>query len=282
MLFGIKAVEAKYSRSMTQSLFPATMQDQLQAKLQELNARAERGHIKVTDDLLERIEALIPVEPLVPKTPKLKQLHDREEFNGELSHLAELFLFHLYTHMELVGWYDVDPEECPRITELILHNVQPDLESIIQDAAKLYMTLDGKVNCHKRLVWKSCQVDTLIACTLVMLPDTGTPDVLNSLLYAGPLGSQLAHDIFGESIGDLMAPDKKDAEGNALPNQKRRAALNFIKGRIDKAFIPAGLLASEAKQPCRIQNPLRIKDKACTVYSMPVTADPCESSILPF
>ena len=282
MLFGIKAVEAKYSRSMTHSLFPVTMQDQLQAKLQELNARAEKGHITVTDDLLERIEALIPAEPQAPQTPKRRQLHDREEFNGELSHLAELFLFHLYTHMELAGWYEVDPEDCPRITELLLHNVQPDLEAIIQDAAKLYMALDGKVNCHRRLVEKACQVDTLIACTVVMLPDFGTGDVLNSLLFAGPLGSQLAHDIFGESIGDLMAPDKKDKEGKPLPNQKRRAALNFIKSRIDRAFIPAGLVASDKKQRFHIQNPLRLRDKACTVYSMPTTADPCESSILPF
>ena len=50
-------------------------------------------------------------------------------------------------------------------------------------------------------------MDVFIACHVDVLPNLCTADVLNSLLYMGPLGEFLAQELFQASVGQLMAAD---------------------------------------------------------------------------
>ena len=60
------------------------------------------------------------------------------------------------------------------------------------------------------------------------------------------------------------------ADTDTVPNTARKKALNLIGDRIKEAFIPAGLLqvCKDKEQP-RISNPLRARNKACTMYAVP-------------
>ena len=228
------------------------------------------------DDLQAKMGA--PQEPTSPEPvaiAEVRHLHDRVDFNGELSHMAEMVIMHLWGHLELVHFYSIDCEDAPRIDEILGHYMSPTLNSMMDEVALTYMGLDRQVNCHKRLVFKCCLVDAFFTCHLIALPDVSTADCLNSLLYMGDLGDFLAHEMFGVSVAALMAPDTKDR-----PNNERKKALAFIGKRIEKAFIPAGLKATDEPQPCRIKNPLRSKDKACTAYFLPTPTS--NQSELPF
>ena len=210
--------------------------------------------------------------PALP-TP-VKHMHPREEFNGDLSRLAELTLIHLWTQNQLAGLYDQDCELCPGVDELCQDHLRPDVNTMLQDVAHLYWTLPKEVNCYQKAVLKTCMLDTLIACHAVTMPLFGTSDVLNTLHYMGGLGTFIAQDIFHEPVAALMAADTPEE-----PNQIRKKALVHIGHRIKRVFLPAGLETFHTKVTTIIKNPLSQKDKACTMYRLPEYA---HQSKLPF
>ena len=178
------------------------------------------------DALLQQIDDLkaqIGGNTETPKPPAPPAGQDRAEFNGELSHMAQMVIMHLWGHMRLAEVYGCDCESVPRIHELVGGDMADECHNLMQSVAEMVFTLPKKIHCHRSLAWNRSQVDVFIACHVDMLPNLCTADVLNSLLYMGPLGEFLAQELFQASVGQLMAADT-----DTVPNTARKKALNLI------------------------------------------------------
>lgn len=219
--------------------------------------------------LPDEMKAQVVGQTKTQKPPAPPAGQDRAEFNGELSHMAQMIIMHLWGYTRLAHIYGCDCESVPRIHELVGGDMADECHDLMQSVAEMVATLPRKIHCHRSMVFHRSQVDVFIACHVDVLPRLCTADVLNSLLYMGPLGEFLAQELFQASVGQLMAADT-----DTVPNTARKKALNLIGDRIKEAFIPAGLLkVCEEKEQPRISNPLRARNKACTTYAVPVLSN---------
>lgn len=216
---------------------------------------------------LDQLQPQTPTEAAPLASPRSRShLQPRAEFNGELSHMAEVVIVHLWTHMNLAMTYGQDCESVPGIHDFVSVDVAALCERNMQSVAEMVHTLPAEIKCHSAVAWQRSQLDVLIACHAVEMLAVSTPDVLNSLLYMGPLGEFLAQELFNESVGALMANDL-----DSVPNRARKKALNMIGDRIKEAFLPSGMLVQNPnKLPPQIPNPMRARNKVCTTYNVPV------------